>query len=234
MVKATAKRCGAAGEGASKRARPQTDSRSMGEKVERFMVDKVYGRMDPQVIGTSRVDGLLLRETVELNMSQGVLSKSVVQNILNIFGALGNIFEHVDVEDLKGPPSESFITALDRATAANNKLRSVDLLIVHVQHATLLEPKEVHAILHAIYTNKSLSKAIKDTVYLALLEHLTKHKAGADAKHQTILIAAMPVFDAVLMLHFGRLSGKGYSWSKWLLLYKPLAEFVMPGPATDY
>ena len=81
--------------------------------------------------------------------------------------------------------------------------------------------------MHSISTCMALSKTHKHVVYMAVMEHLDRHSAHDDDDYKGILHAVIPLFDATLMLHFGRLSAKDFPWDKWLDGHKNLAGFVM-------
>ena len=128
---------------AQKRNRIQDERRTVDMKVERFMQEKIYGKLAKDVIETKRADGQLLREAVAARIEQGlVLSPSFMKEILTKYDALGNVFEGIEVAEMKTIPSDAFIDALDRATVADNKTRTVDPLILHVQYSNALHPKE--------------------------------------------------------------------------------------------
>ena len=74
---------------------------------------------------------------------------------------------------------------------------------------------------------------MKDAVYMSVMEHLDRHSAKGQVAFNAVLYAAIPTFDATLMLHFGRLSAKGVSWDKWLDGHNKLAGFVMNSEDID-
>ena len=125
-----------------KRQRSQRDRRNILAKTERFMIDKVYGRLPPVIIETQRLNGRLIAEEVELRYQSGNIGASAGEQILKDYGAIANPFTHMTVAAMAKAPSETFADALGRATAKCNKTRDCSLLYNHLQYCDKLEPAE--------------------------------------------------------------------------------------------
>jgi hypothetical protein len=76
---------------------------------------------------------------------------------------------------------------------------------------------------------KHVSRASKDVIFIALLEHLVRHGNEGTGDYAQVLQASRDMCDAALMRRFGWAAGKGTEWDTWLDMNRGIASLIMDG-----
>lgn len=217
--------------GSTKRVRNQAGRREPSEaKADQFMKDFIYGKLDNHLVQTTRVDGNLLMEAVkkriESNDSQRPLTAKYAQELLAVYGAKPDLFEGLELP-MDEPMSDKLFDALDVATAKKNSTRCVDDLVAYFQYSAKVSRTELVGSIQTVYSSKVMSKANKDTVWMAMMSHLSSHGVLDDPEYMAITQAARSCFDGSLYSDWCRFSARAWTWDAWLARKREVAYFVL-------
>jgi hypothetical protein len=175
--------CGAKSSGgpghAAKRSRCQAHRRDLPDKVERFMVANVYGKLPKKCIERTKVNGKLIREAIAAAYVDGDLERlgpKFIRTLLDKYGVGATVFDDVTLpESAKADTvSDNLVNALEVATSADNGRRTSEPLFMYLQSNTMC-PTELLGVLSTIAATKAMAAHARQLAYVEIMKCLLRN-----------------------------------------------------------
>lgn len=220
-----------AGESQQKRRR-QLGRRASDEQVERC-VQAHFGDLPKSVVETCVVNGQSLRSRIRHDLKnlkdevgrQKRLGVTYWRTLRLEYAGGADGVSTLKVQNSSQPVRDELIQAIEAAVRTNPASRTVEPLVVLLQHTGVLNQKELVGLIKALFANTNIGRQNMDTVHVELMKYFVRHNQTEVRKVE--LRCLLPSFDAALARQFTRLKRAGVTPTTWLRSHVELASVLL-------
>lgn len=188
-----------------KRRRRQNGRRGEDEQVERS-IQQHFAHLPVITVETTRVEGLLIRDRIakdrEGMKGQGGntrLGAAYWRKLVQLYSAGVEGVQTIKIANPNLPVQDALIHGLEAACKTNPATRTMEPLIVFLQHTQPLNEKELVGMFKALDSCKSMGKANSDLVMVEVMKYLDRAKQTELFPDQIATMRAS--FDDALTRH---------------------------------
>jgi hypothetical protein len=212
--------------------RRQLGRRKSEEQVERSL-EQHFGHISKIVLETTRIDGLLARERILEDMRHNKKKDAGKKRLgagywRDLVQEYSQGCQHVSELKVKNPDqsvSDPLVQALEVATRTNPATRTIEPLMVMLQHCSPFNQKEIVGLFKTVSASQSIGRANLDIVLVEIMKYIVRAKQQ-DEFAEEIRVMRM-LFDASLARQFLRLKKAGVQVLTWLQNHMELASMLM-------
>jgi hypothetical protein len=189
----------------SKKRRRQNGRRGEDEQIERS-IQQHFAHLPVLVVETSRVEGLLLRDRIARDRramkeecGNSRLGASYWRNLVQLYSAGVEGVQTLKAEDPSQAVQDALIQGLEAACRPNPATRTMEPLVVFLQHTQPLNQKELIGLFKALDSGGSMGKVNSDLVMVEVMKYLVRAKQVDKFAKEVATMKAS--FDEALTRH---------------------------------
>ena len=206
--------------------------RDSDEKIERG-IKCHFGWMSKSMLASKRVDGLLLRERIELDRQRMVdkkgaqrLGPSYWRDLSMKYGAGQGDFSVLPDAAKSLSVSDRLTEPLSLATSVDCRLRTSDTAIAFFQGCAALNGREILGIARTIAGSKYIAVKCQDVLFLEFAKCLARHRWQHCS--DDFLAILKEVMDPLLCRFYQRLGKNGVKEETFVETYGPVILLLIP------
>jgi hypothetical protein len=166
----------------SRKRRRQNGRRGEDEQIERS-IQQHFAHLPVLVVETTRVDGLLIRDRIAKDRKamkdecgNSRLGASYWRQLVQLYSAGVEGVQTMEVKDPSLPAQDALIQGLEAACRNNPATRTMEPLVVFLQHTAPLNQKELVGLFKALDSGNSMGKVNSDLVMVEVMKYLVRAK----------------------------------------------------------